>query len=109
MSSRSICSHRSVLDSAAFDSGSTACDAPIPCRPSSRGYNMAHFQLARERARYSTILGGGRLLKSGTTDTIFIELGKTVSLQLIGAGNSSPAITQFVTPASGTEALIRAA
>ena len=71
---------------------------------------MAHFQLGRERASYSTNLGGGRLLKSGAgTDTIFIELGKTVSLQLIGAGNSSPAITQFVMPTSGTEALIRAA
>ena len=70
---------------------------------------MAHFQLSSERASYSTVLGGTRLFLSGNsgTEAIFIELGKTVSLQLAGAGNASPAITQFVMPASGTEAISR--
>lgn len=68
---------------------------------------MAHFQLARERGPY-TVIGGTRLFLSGNAgpEAIFIELGKTVALQLVGSGNASLAITQLVRPTSGTEAAI---
>ena len=70
---------------------------------------MAHFQLARERRPYATFLGGTRLFLSGNSgpEAIFIELGKTVTLQLGGTGSASPAITQFVLPTSGTDAASR--
>jgi hypothetical protein len=70
---------------------------------------MAHFQLARERRPFWTFIGGSRLFLSGNsgTEAIFIELGKSVTLQLAGTGNASPAISQFVRPASTTDAASR--
>lgn len=70
---------------------------------------MAHFQLSRERRPYSTNLGGSRLFLSGNSgpEAIFIELGKTVTLQLGGTGSASPVIGQLVLPTSGTDAATR--
>jgi hypothetical protein len=49
-----------------------------------------------------------RLLSYGSSVArTFIELGKTVTLQLGGTGNASPAIDQFVLPTSGTTAASR--
>jgi hypothetical protein len=72
---------------------------------------MAHFQLASELRPYSTMLGRTRLFLSGSsgTEAIFIELGKTVVLQVGGIGNATPAITQFVMPAGPSDAVARMA
>jgi hypothetical protein len=72
---------------------------------------MAHFQLASERRPYSTMLGGTRLFLSGNSgpEAILVELGKTVTLQVGGAGNTTPAITQFVLPTSATDLVSRMA
>src|SRR5690348_11325184 len=72
---------------------------------------MAHFQLPSERGPYSTMLGGTRPFLSGNSgpEAVLIELGKTVTLQVGGAGNSTPAITQFVLPTSATDFISRLA
>ena len=72
---------------------------------------MAHFQLPSQRGPYSTSLGGTRLFLSGNSgpEAVLIELGKTITLQVGGAGNTTPAITQFVLPTSATDFISRLA
>lgn len=58
---------------------------------------MAHFQLPMQRRPYSTVIGGTRPFLSGTAgdEAIVIEMGKRVTLELVGVTGAAPTITQL--------------
>ena len=63
---------------------------------------MAHFQLPMQRRPYSTVIGGTRPFLSGTAgdEAIVIEMGKRVTLELVGVTGARPRSPSSPWPAS---------
>jgi hypothetical protein len=68
---------------------------------------MAHFQLPMQRRPFSTTIGGTRAYLSGSSgdEAIVIEMGKPVTIEVVGVTGAAPTITQL--PLAGLVAQVR--